>query len=35
VSDRTRKRQRYEFVFVLGLLYLIMLGATTYLHFVR
>ena len=35
VSDRTRKRQKTEFFVVLGLLYALMLGATTYLNFLK
>lgn len=35
VSDRTRKRQRSGFFLVLGLLYILIFGATTYLHFMK
>ena len=35
VSDRTRQRQKVEFFIVLTLLYVLMLGATTYVHFVN
>ena len=35
ISDRTKKRQRFGFFFVLALIYALMFGATTYLHFAR
>jgi len=35
LSDRTRKRQKSGFFLVLGLLYVLMFGMTTYLHFAK
>lgn len=35
VSNRTRNRQKFRFFVVLGVLYALMLGATTYLNFVK
>ena len=35
VSDRTRIRQKSGFFLVLALLYVLMFGATTYLHFAK
>ena len=35
VSDRTRKRQKFGFIAVLAVLYVLMFGATTYLHFAK
>ncbi|MGA6983812.1 MAG: hypothetical protein WBZ11_19820 [Candidatus Sulfotelmatobacter sp.] len=35
VSERTRKRQKWGLIVVLVLIYVLMFGATTYLHFAR
>ena len=35
VSTETKNRQQTEFVVVLALLYLLMFGTTTYLHFAK